>query len=151
MHALQDRPYFFDEGVRFQCLRCGGCCTGEPGIVYADQDEILLMAEFLDISPELLKDRYLNPFQDGFVVREAEDGRCVFFENGCVIYPVRPLQCRTFPFWFSNMRSLFSWKEVCMRCPGIGKGRLYTREEILLSIQASLPIFELVWEGDSKP
>jgi Fe-S-cluster containining protein len=143
----RDRPYFFDKGIRFQCQRCGMCCTGEPGIVYADQDEISLMAAFLEIPRQVLEERFLNPFRKGFTIREAEDGRCIFYENGCAVYPVRPLQCRTFPFWFQNMRSPKAWGEACLLCPGIGRGRLYTKEEILLSVHESYPIFLMVMEG----
>jgi uncharacterized protein len=143
---LQGRKSFFEEGIRFECIRCGGCCTGEPGIVYAEHDEITSIAGFLEISSELLIERFLTPFKDGFTIREAEEGRCIFYENRCVIYPVRPLQCRTFPFWFQNMRSLFAWKEACRRCTGIGSGRLYTREEILERIHASYPLYLKVFQ-----
>jgi hypothetical protein len=144
---MKNRHYFFDGGIRFACRRCGGCCTGEPGIVYADREEISQIAKYLDIPRETLVERFTKPFQDGFIIREVEDGRCIFYENGCVIYPVRPLQCKTFPFWFQNMRSMTAWKDACRRCPGIGEGRLYTKEEILQRIAATQPLFFKVLVG----
>jgi Fe-S-cluster containining protein len=46
------------------------------------------------------------------------------------VYPVRPRQCRTWPFWESNLRSPETWAETCRVCPGSGTGRLYQIEEI---------------------
>jgi len=141
LDALKNRPYFFDDGIRFECRRCGSCCTGEPGIVYVDDSEITRISEYLEITREILIQRFLYPFQDSYSIREAEDGRCLFFENGCSIYPVRPLQCRTFPFWFQNMRSVEAWDDVCLRCPGVGKGRLYTKEEIVETIGRGFGVY----------
>jgi len=141
IESLSHRSYFFDRGARFQCTLCGLCCTGEPGIVYIDRDEADNIAAFLDIPVELLVERMLDPFKDGYTAREAEQGRCIFHENGCVIYPVRPVQCMTFPFWFQNMRSIAAWDEARLRCPGIGRGRLFTKEEIITMIQLSYPIY----------
>jgi Fe-S-cluster containining protein len=53
---------------------------------------------------------------------------CVFLvpQNGkrvCGIYPARPLQCCTWPFWNENLQSAASWEDVSNRvCPGINKG-----------------------------
>jgi uncharacterized protein len=141
VESLQHRNYFFNKGIRFQCTQCGTCCTGEPGIVYIDQDEADKIASFLEISVQVFIERMLDPFRDGFTAREAEQGRCIFYENGCVIYPVRPIQCVTFPFWFQNMRSISAWDDACLRCPGIGYGRLFTKEEIISMIQASYHIY----------
>jgi Fe-S-cluster containining protein len=49
----------------------------------------------------------------------------------CEIYPVRPLQCRTFPFWDGILASPAQWKEAQKRCPGMDRGaRKFTREQI---------------------
>jgi len=47
-----------------------------------------------------------------------------------VIYPVRPTQCRTWPFWAGNLRSPADWNEAARRCPGINHGRVYDIEQI---------------------
>ena len=141
---LQARSYFFDKGICFECTRCGACCTGEPGIIYVDEHEITQISEFLEISRDVFESRCLYPFQDSYSIREADDGRCIFFENGCSIYPVRPVQCRTFPFWFQNMRSEKAWREVSFRCPGIGRGPRYSKASILESIGLSFHIYENV-------
>jgi len=148
------RRYFFDSGLRFACTRCGACCTGEPGIVYVSREESLEISSFLGLDFGVVTGRMLDPFRDGFTVREAEDGRCIFYENGCVVYPVRPLQCSTFPFWFQNVRSQKAWEQVRARCPGIGSGRLFTREEIIMLVHASYPVYlkvaDLIYTGGCR-
>ena len=31
---------WYREGLRFECIRCGGCCTGFPGTVRVTNEEI---------------------------------------------------------------------------------------------------------------
>lgn len=131
MHALEQRSYFFDAGIRFACRRCGACCRGAPGLVRVDDREIVEIATLLDVSIPRLIRRCLEVWGNGYRIREHADGRCHFFDRGCRIYPVRPAQCRTFPFWFANLRSEARWASVSRACPGIGTGRLYTRQAIM--------------------
>lgn len=131
MHPLDRRPYFFDAGIRFSCRRCGACCTGEPGIVRVSTAEVKKIAEHLNTAVTAIVDAYLLPWENGYRAREMADGRCIFFEDGCRIYPVRPVQCRTFPFWIATLRSLEKWQATCRACPGIGTGRRYDRDAIL--------------------
>ncbi len=138
LDPLEQRSYFFDAGIRFQCLRCGACCTGEPGTIYVAQDEIVPLAAHLRLSVDDFIQQYLYPFKDSYSIGEHADGRCLFFDNGCTIYPLRPHQCRTFPFWFSNLRSEDRWRRIQDKCPGIGRGRLYRRDEILSLARTTL-------------
>jgi Fe-S-cluster containining protein len=138
MKKISNRPYFFDGGIHFECRRCGECCTGDPGIVYADKNEALHIAEYLCMLFSSFADRYLYPLRDAYGIREHSDGRCFFYDNGCTIYPVRPHQCRTYPFWFENLRSIKNWKRVCETCPGIGSGDLYSKEKILKIIHLTM-------------
>jgi hypothetical protein len=64
---------------------------------------------------------------------EFPNGDCVFFDSGkrsCTVYDARPRQCRTWPFWKSNLRSEADWKRTCEQCPGSGKGKLYSLAQI---------------------
>jgi Fe-S-cluster containining protein len=63
-------------------------------------------------------------------LRERPNGDCVFYANGCTIYPVRPRQCRTFPFWPEDLTSRRRWERLARECPGIGRGRLWSRREV---------------------
>ena len=65
-------------------------------------------------------------------LREKANGDCVFYERGegCTIYSIRPRQCRTWPFWESNVRTPAAWQQTCEVCPGSGSGTLISAEEI---------------------
>jgi Fe-S-cluster containining protein len=65
-------------------------------------------------------------------LREKANGDCVFYDRakGCTIYPVRPEQCQTWPFWESNVVTPDAWRQTCEICPGSGKGDLIPPEEI---------------------
>ena len=131
MDTLNKRSYFFDGGLRFECRGCGACCTGDPGTIYVGALEIARIAQFLRVPVSVFKDTYLYPFRDSYSIREDSEGRCFFYEEGCTIYSVRPTQCSTFPFWFHNLRSEKIWQDLAGDCPGVGRGRLYSKEEIL--------------------
>ena len=51
-------------------------------------------------------------------------------DGRCRVYPVRPLQCATWPFWTENLKPETWNGPVRETCPGIGQGRLYSRAEI---------------------
>lgn len=141
LHELESgrRAYFFDKGLRFACRQCGACCVGEPGTIYVAEAEIETIAASLNLSVYVFTEQYLYPFKDSYSIKEDDQGRCLFFDQGCTIYPIRPLQCRTFPFWFCNLRSEDRWRHTKSQCPGIGSGRYYSQSEILKMIQESMP------------
>jgi hypothetical protein len=105
--------------------------VGDPGIVRVRNQEMPAIAKFLNISKADFETNYLYPYQNHYAIREHEDGRCVFYENGCRIYPVRPIQCRAFPFWAKVFRSEENFNQMKKQCPGIGKGRFFSKTEIL--------------------
>ena len=138
MNHLDQRSYFFDAGIRFECRRCGACCIGDPGVVRVDKREIADIAAYLGMSVSAVGDGFLHPWENEQRIRETDDGRCLFFEDGCRIYPVRPNQCKTFPFWFANLRAEQRWIQISRQCPGIGSGHLYTKADILDILQSSM-------------
>lgn len=123
------RPWY-PEGLRFSCTQCGDCCTGRPGYVWVSPSEVEAIATLLEISLEEMAKRYLRNVGSRVSLIERPNGDCVFYSSGCTIYPVRPVQCRTFPFWPENLRTAADWGEAASECPGMGKGRLYSPQEI---------------------
>ncbi len=124
---------WYQDGLAFECTQCGGCCSGEPGFVFVDADEIAELAAFMQLD--------VAKFERGFIRRvgqkkslvEYSNGDCVFLDSEtrkCTVYEARPIQCRTWPFWTSNLRSQQAWKMTCDACPGAGKGQLYSFDEI---------------------
>ena len=67
---------------------------------------------------------------------EKPGGDCIFWDKsaGCTVYPARPVQCRTWPFWPENVESPEEWEHRATVCPGSGQGRVYTVDEIVASI-----------------
>jgi uncharacterized protein len=129
-HARAD--VWYQGGLRFACTRCGNCCTGEPGYVWVDDDDLAAIAQHRDEPVEETTGLYTKQGPRGRSLREKANGDCVFYEagRGCTVYPVRPRQCRTWPFWESNLASRAAWERTRKSCPGAGQGDLIPAEEI---------------------
>ena len=112
---------WYKDGLRFSCTQCGKCCTGSPGYVWIDDDEIEAMAEFLKISVEDFLERYTHRIEGRLSLLEHPvNYDCVFLKDRqCQVYGARPKQCRTFPWWSENLKSRQAWKETAQRCEGI--------------------------------
>ena len=123
---------WYKDGLRFTCTRCGHCCTGEPGFVWVGDDDLTAIADFLGERVERIEALYTRKERRGRTLREKANGDCVFYDRqrGCTIYAVRPPQCRTWPFWESNVATPEAWQKTCDVCPGSGKGELIPADEI---------------------
>ncbi|MHC4483023.1 MAG: YkgJ family cysteine cluster protein [Planctomycetota bacterium] len=118
-------------------MQCGNCCSGpDEGYIWVTRPEIELIAEYLKITPGQLRRESLK--RVGLrttVIERAGTKDCTFLQRSgdqrrCVIYPVRPSQCRSWPFWSSNLANGGAWSKAAQRCCGINRGRLYSFEEI---------------------
>lgn len=123
---------WYKDGLRFRCTQCGNCCTGAPGFVWVNDEEVAAIAAFLGEPIEHTRARLTRPQGARVSLRERDNGDCVFLteQRGCAIYPVRPRQCRTWPFWESNLATPADWERTCQTCPGSGQGELIPVEEI---------------------
>lgn len=122
---------WYAEGLHFGCVACGSCCTGGPGYVWVDDEEIDRIAAFLGLDRGTFRRRHLTLGFRGYSLREKANYDCVFLDGGrCIIYPLRPRQCRTFPFWPETLRSKANWNRFSKSCPGMDHGRLYQLPEI---------------------
>jgi hypothetical protein len=120
-------------GVRFQCTCSGKCCSihGDYAYVYLTREEERAIAAHLGLARREFRRRHTRRASFGDRTLRFPDGACTFLDGGrCSIYPVRPGQCRTWPFWPENMEPAVWEREVAAFCPGVGRGRLYTRDEI---------------------
>jgi Fe-S-cluster containining protein len=95
-----------------------------------------MIADYLKIPVEQLREKYLKSV--GFrtsIIEDPQTKDCIFLQEiagkkGCLIYPVRPNQCRTWPFWNDNLHSEYTWNRAAMKCPGVNKGAKYSCEHI---------------------
>ncbi len=124
------RTAWYHQGLAFTCTQCGNCCSGPPGYVWLTKKDIARIAAFLGRSDGTLPPEYLRRVGFRYSLTEKPGGDCIFLERSggktrCRIYPVRPIQCRTWPFWTENLRSPAAWNEAHKTCPGINRGKRY--------------------------
>ena len=124
-------------GLHFECVQCGRCCSGpSEGYIWVTRPEIEFIADFLKISVGQVRQEYLKRVGLRTTIIEHRTTRdCIFLQDiagqkRCTIYPVRPSQCRTWPFWPDNLTDPNAWNKAAQKCPGINQGRLYTHDEI---------------------
>jgi len=127
------------EGVRFACTRCGACCTGDPGRVVLTSEELKALSAYLGLPEAEVRARYLKAGTAERLLREQENGDCIFFAEGlCTIQAVKPGQCQRYPFWFRNVRSEAAWAKTVAACPGIGEGPWISPEVLVQKIQEDM-------------
>jgi hypothetical protein len=136
--GLMMKNKWYSGGLHFECVGCGNCCAGpEEGDIWISAAEIELLAKHLGMPETEVCKRFIK--RAGFGAGIMEDNRthdCVFLQTGpdgkrgCAIYPVRPNQCRTWPFWNRNLNSPRDWDRVVQRCPGIDHGPEWSFERI---------------------
>jgi Fe-S-cluster containining protein len=137
---------FYEKGLQFECLKCGKCCTGFPGYVYLSEADVEGLARFLHLENGIFMKKYtrlvhvFNEPRLSLVEKPRYD--CIFWDGECTVYPIRPHQCRTYPFWKRHLVSEREWSKLAGFCPGINRGRVYTKEEIK-KLEASVPDYNL--------
>ena len=136
--SSRTKPFFVTRPVRFQCTGCGRCCFGDPETHYIEllRGERQRISKHLGISEQEFSQQYTC--DDG--IRINAQGRCMFLneQQQCDIYQVRPLQCRTYPYWPEIMHRRSCWEAEASRCEGIDRGK-----EVAASlIRSQLALFD---------
>ncbi len=125
---------WYHEGLKFECTGCGDCCTGSPGYVWVNQEEVVAMAAQVNLTVTEFEDEYTRKIGIRRSLKELPGSYdCVFLDSEtrkCQVYSARPRQCKTWPFWDSNLRSPDDWERTCDQCPGSGSGKLYQLDYI---------------------
>jgi uncharacterized protein len=147
--SSDDRPWYAD-GLKFTCSQCGNCCTGAPGYVWVSDVEIDRLAAHLKMPRAAVLEQFCRRIGDRYSLKERRSPQglydCIFLrevkvpgkrgqvtlsKRVCGIYDVRPLQCRTWPFWDGLLASKGNWDAAGERCHGINHGsRKFTLEQI---------------------
>jgi Fe-S-cluster containining protein len=124
---------WWENGIRFECQGSGKCCVsrGEYGYVYVTLKDRRAMAKLLGLDTRSFTKKYCDKDSNGFWKIADFTAACRFLEGRhCTVYEARPTQCRTWPFWPEVMNARSWSKDVASYCPGVGKGRRWTGEEI---------------------
>lgn len=148
----------------FECTKCGACCRDEYLLVTVTGSDIVKIGAVLGLGPnEILKALDFYIVSDGMTtpvglerissvaterglafmaLKKMDNGDCIFLkEDLCMIHPVRPLVCRSFPFTFDESNGQRTWglsakKEIC---PGLGTGPQISETEIDEIAETILP------------
>jgi Fe-S-cluster containining protein len=114
-----------EAGFRFECQPgCSACCE-EEGEVYLTEEDLVRIAAHLGMSPADFEARYIYRTTSLLRLRKPPGRQCEFHINSrCSIHPVKPTQCRAFPYWPEIIESPETWNEAALRCPGMNKGEL---------------------------
>jgi Fe-S-cluster containining protein len=143
---MSEKKQWWSDGVRFQCQGSGKCCVshGEFGFVYLTGADRKKMAKHLEMTTSGFTRKYCQKTDGVWHLRDGAARACVFLDGKrCSVYEVRPMQCRTWPFWPEVMNAKSWAKEVKAFCPGIGKGPLIKGDEIRAALEA-----QEQWEDD---
>lgn len=128
------QPFYMQEDLRFSCTQCGLCCaTAGDYYVYLSKQESERIRAYLQLSQGWFRRRYLQRLVDGEqVLAPGSDERCIFLDarGKCRIYTVRPIQCRTYPFWPELVDSAAAWNREARRCEGINQGSVIAHSTI---------------------
>jgi Fe-S-cluster containining protein len=112
-------PFTFDPNA---CRECRGECCRWGGYVWVTEEEIQAMAELMNMDLDAFANEYVKAAYGKLSLqerlREGEYHCCLFdpFTNRCLVYPVRPEQCRTFPFWDAYREKYQVLLDIC---PGV--------------------------------
>jgi hypothetical protein len=67
------------------------------------------------------------------------EGNCSFLDGAgkCRIYSVRPVQCRTYPWWPEIVETQAGWCYEAKRCEGINRGAVVPLKKIKAELKKS--------------
>ena len=123
------------QSLPFECTECGNCCRTE-GNVYLSPEELRAASAYKDMKPAEFVEKYAIKTIDDIsskgdeeeddhlpwvLVKDTETDEgptCVFLDpitHHCSIYPVRPIQCSTYPFWPKILASEGHWNDEARR------------------------------------
>lgn len=95
------------------CLSCLSCCKG-LGWVYITLEDRSNIARELRMTPEQFVRQYCIEKDGWTFLKSQENDDCVFLnrQRGCVVYSMRPKQCRDFPY-------KWRYENITEECPGV--------------------------------
>lgn len=128
MPSRSSEPWYA-EGLAFTCQNCGSCCRGPGGYVWVTEAEAQELARHTGEDFPSFAAKWLRSTPEGYALIDNPRGDCPLLDdNGrCAAYQVRPMQCRTWPWWEENLISRERWDRVAQRCPGMNHGDTHSR------------------------
>ena len=105
----------------FSCHQCGQCCWGRGGVRLTPA-EAKDVARYLK-TPGNFAELYLEPEPKPNDIRVGFDGFCIFHRptGQCLIHPVKPEVCRTWPFLPSLLNHEQAFIDAQGACPALAE------------------------------
>lgn len=125
-------PYYRKVQLRFECQRCGACCSTWQGKVYIHPEDIPGLASAVG----LMSGQFIVEYTRRDIVGHRhlvlkKNGYCVFYrDDGCAVNGAKPGACYAWPFWRRVCTTKRGWEAAAKRCPGIGRGSIWSSDEI---------------------
>ena len=119
----------------FECQRCGDCCQGYGG-TYVTESDIQAISAYIGVSPDRFLEEYCTVSVNKPLLRQGENGYCIFWNEVCTIHPVKPRMCRAWPYIESVLIDPTNWRIMANSCPGIREH--FPDEQITSTVQEAL-------------
>ena len=124
-------------GLKFDCQRCGNCCSGKGSFVRVSDREVDALAAETGLSSDAFRASHTTAAHEATVLKDqGGDGDCEWLlrnpdgTSGCRVQNAKPDQCRTYPFWPRVLRRKAAWDAEAVGCKGIGQGDIVPAAEI---------------------
>lgn len=121
------------QALRFKCTGCGKCCSGgEDHYIAMSKTEAKRIRKQLNITEAWFRRRYVSHLTRNTLTARMHEGHCVFLNNEgkCRIYNLRPVQCRTYPYWPELLETTQTWNNEAKHCEGINFGTVVPIKDI---------------------
>ena len=131
---------WWKDGVQFQCQGSGRCCVSRDGYgyVYVTLEDRRRFAAYFGLTLKEFTKEYCEKDEGYWKIRDFTSACRFLKNNSCSVYEARPTQCRTWPFWPETMSARAWKKEITAYCPGVGKGRTWTADEIRTQLKVQI-------------
>lgn len=124
-----------DEAPIFECRRCGDCCQGYGG-TYVTESDIQAISSYIGVPADRFVEQYCTKSANKLLLRQGENGYCIFWDRVCTIHPVKPRMCRAWPYLRSILIDPSNWRIMANSCPGIRTG--LPDEKIIRTVEEAL-------------
>jgi Fe-S-cluster containining protein len=117
-------------------------------VVWFSQHDAKSITRYLNIPLRTFYQQFARKVGNRWSLKERKSNHgkdCVFLDRDerhralCRIYPVRPTQCKTWPFWPENLDDRESWRKASKTCPGMNSGQWVPLEQIRIIRDSNPP------------
>jgi Fe-S-cluster containining protein len=104
----------------FKCTMCGNCCHyGKDEYIKITKREYSVISNYLKVSPARMLKQYVKIVKRNFLLRRKNYKCILLLHNKCLIQSIKPVQCKTWPYWKENYHKRQFKRHVMVKCKGI--------------------------------